>query len=118
MKPLITVFQDYEPEGHTRAVWIGIDFEIEGVPWTKKIEHIDLNHYETQDIYDFHDNVVGCSVRLEEITASYIPNHIGINLGKISERLLGEGQDPIKIERFILQVCDVQEVLASVEEVF
>jgi hypothetical protein len=118
MNPLITIFEDYEPEGHTRPVWIGMDFGIEGIPWTQKVAHIGLNLYETKDVFDFYDTVVGCSVRLEEITASYVPNQIGINLDKISERLLEEGQDPIKIERFLLQVSDVQEVLASTQEEF
>ena len=109
----VRLFHDYEPDGSIKPIWLGIDFE-GGVPWTQKSIKVDVSNYELQDIYDFEDHIIGCSIELGELMASYLGDtYLGFNLEAIQERLMVQGMDPMKIERFIMLVSDVTEVLAT-----
>jgi hypothetical protein len=109
----ITLFHDYEPDGSIRPVWLTLDFGIFGVPWTQKKIYFDASKYKVCDVHDFIDDVIGCQVHLNELMLTHLgENYIGINLNAIEERLTYAGIDPIRIERFIIQVRDIDEVLA------
>lgn len=115
MNPLITLFYDYDPDGEKRPLWLALNFGFEGIPWTKKSIYVELNSYETQDVYDFYDEYVGCSVYLSELLASTNEGEIGINLESLYERVKSD-IDPIQIDRLIIQVVDVVEVGAISRE--
>jgi len=114
----LTMYHSHESNDEIRPVWLAIDFDMNGVPWTQKSLYVDVNAYETKDIYDFMDDIIGCSVYLEELFADPEGRQLGFNLNAIFNRLRSSGLDPTLIERFIVQVCDMQEVLECAKEMF
>jgi hypothetical protein len=117
MNPSISLFYDYDPDGQKRPVWLSINFGFEGIPWIKKSLYLSISKYDEQDIYNFHDEYIGCSVFLDELLASPNDREIGINLAALNERLKAT-IDPILIDRLIIQVVDAVEVGAISKEMF
>lgn len=115
--PTLHLFYDYNPDGSERPVWLGIDIDV--IPWQQSTLYIDVQSVYKKDIYDFHDDIIGCSVYLDELLlSSYFPNQLGINLSSIQERLLTQGMDSHLIKRLIVQVCDVKNILMIGEVMF
>lgn len=118
MKAKMSVIYDYEPDGRQRNMWFVIDFR-EPIPWTEKAMYIKVVPFGYKDVYEFQDDIIGCSVLLEELLLMHKgPEYIGVNLQAIQDRLTIVGMESIQVERFIIQVVDLKEVLSFVETTF
>lgn len=117
MNNKILVFYDYNPDGSERPVWLAA--EINSIPWEQSSFYIDVESIHKRDVYDFNDDIIGCSVFLEELLLSPMEiNKVGINLSRLKKRLSNQGINPPMIERFIIQICDIAEILYLGEAVF
>lgn len=105
-----TLYYDYEPDGSKRPVWLCVPFDYNLVTDDYIPFHIDCDNFSRDFVGDFDDSVSGCSVHLQEITLGMRHNEIGVKINDIKNRI---GQEIYTIERLILQVCDVAEVLSS-----
>ncbi|MGE8207750.1 hypothetical protein ACQKP0_25090 [Heyndrickxia sp. NPDC080065] len=111
MKTKMSVIYDYEPEGRQRNMWFVIDF-MEPIPWMEKTMYIKVSPCDYKDVYEFQDDIIGCTILLEELIITHRgPEYLGFNLQAIHDRLCRVGMDPVQMERFIIQAVDVKEVL-------
>jgi hypothetical protein len=106
----IKVFYDSDTEGNLYPHWMTIDFGIAGVPWDESPVIVDVHGpFERRESHEFGDDVGGLSVFLEELVVR--DETLGINLESIYNRIIKHGADPNALERLIIQVGDIEEVL-------
>lgn len=105
----LTLYYDHEPDGTKRPLWISVDTS--EVNWDEPVYYVNCSAYDTCDVYSFFDDVFGLSIHLEELVINYeSKRQFGIDLERLKHRI-GEEIDPGEIERFMVQVVDVVEVL-------
>lgn len=118
MNVKISLIYDYDPDGSKRNMWFVIDFK-DPIPWTEQSMYLKVCSLESKDINELQDDLIGCSINLEELLVSPIgPDFLGFNLHAIQDRLSSVGIEATKIERFIVQAVDAKEVLTYTENVF
>lgn len=103
-----TLYYDYEPDGSRRPVWLTIPFDNEKHADKYTPFYVDAQDYVAEYVGDLNDDWVGCSVYLEELAVGANPNEFGVKTNKIADRV-GELSG---IERFIVQVSDIVEVMS------
>lgn len=114
--PLKMIY-DYEPDGSRRPVWLIAD--LDNINWDQDSLFLDVRSVFHWDIYDFTDDLIGCSVQLEDIVFSVSrKNQFGIRLKSIKHRTKHKGLDYKSILRFIIQVSDIKLVYELAEGVF
>ena len=109
----ITVYYDYH-EGLQLPFWMFVSFSRGEIPWYKKYLHIPVAApFIRKDLNDIHETMVSVSVQLDDITIPiHRPGFFGIDIHRIKKRILQEGCiNPTDIEQFVIQMCDLEEVL-------
>jgi hypothetical protein len=81
----------------------------------KRIKHIPLTApFERLMANDLEEMGLGVSVLLEDITVSSLhPHSFGIDMKSIAERHMHERPSLHEVDRFIVRLCDIEEVLQS-----
>ncbi|WP_152525273.1 hypothetical protein [Sporolactobacillus laevolacticus] len=70
------------------------------------------------DSIQFDDELIGCSVFAQELLPNENKsNQLGINLGAVRSRI-GELVEPYNVERLIIQITDIEEMLHAGSELF
>lgn len=103
-----TLYYDYDPDGSKRPVWLTIPFDHEQQTDEYVPFYVDAQDYEAEYVGELNDDWIGCSVQLEELVVGKKQNEFGIKLHKIIDRV----GDLSGIDRFIIQVSDIVEVMA------
>ncbi|GGE48027.1 hypothetical protein GCM10011391_28510 [Pullulanibacillus camelliae] len=113
------LYVNFESDGSERPIWLVINFDLDGIPWSQKRIDINVSRYTTENVSDLMDDVIGTPVFMRELTLSRIyGKHIGINLESLQSRLWSEQTDPSIVERLILLVSDIAEIISIDEEMF
>lgn len=112
----ITVCYDYI-DGKNAPLWYVINFGSVGIDWSKTYVYIPVvAPFQLQKTEDFNDAILGASVTIGDITVnSEKPGYFGIHLTSVMKRVANvcknTGFDIIDIKQFIIQICDLEDVL-------
>lgn len=110
------VYYDSDYEGNLYPLWYTLEGSID---WDKPTFYFPVSTpFERVDSISFDDGIIGCSVLAQELLVRPDkPNQLGINLGAVKERV-SENIEPEKIERLIIQLSDMEELLQIEKELF
>jgi hypothetical protein len=104
----ISVYYDYRDDVLC-PVWMIIN-----CPGTNSNDLMEISieaPFERSKTEDFNSDMMSLSIFQEELTVNpYKPNHFGINIHAVSERIKKE-VDIFEVEQFIIQIIDIEEVL-------
>jgi hypothetical protein len=112
----ITVYHDYI-DGKNAPLWYVINFGSAGIDWSKNYVYVPVEApFQLQRAEDFNDVTLGVSVTIGDITVnSEKPGYFGIHLPSVMKRVenvcKNTGLDFIDIKQFIIQICDLEDVL-------
>lgn len=110
------VYYDSDYEGNLYPLWYTIEGSID---WDQPTLYFPINApFERIDSISFDDEIIGCSVFAQELIAHQNkPNQLGINLEAVRSRI-SENIEPHKVERLIIQVSDIEELMQIGKELF
>jgi hypothetical protein len=110
------VYYDSDYEGNLYPLW----YTLEGtIDWEQPTFYFPVTApFERIDSVQFDDGIIGCSVLAQELLVHQNkPNQLGINLDAVKTRAI-EHIEPEKIERLIIQLSDMEELLHMGRELF
>ncbi|MCO7127756.1 hypothetical protein NIE88_18585 [Sporolactobacillus shoreicorticis] len=110
------VYYDSDYEGNFYPLW----YTIEGlIDWEQSNFYFPVSApFERIDSISFDDGIIGCSVLAQELLVRPDkPNQLGINLDAVKTRA-SERIEPEQIERLIIQLSDMEELLHMGKEMF
>ncbi|WP_079709960.1 hypothetical protein [Paraliobacillus ryukyuensis] len=104
----ITVYSDFI-EDAKNPKWIVIN----NIDWYHEVIYISSElEYKDENIINFHFEDYAVSVLLSDLLINkYMPNHVGISLKKIKERVIETGININYIENINVRVVDFKEVI-------
>jgi hypothetical protein len=110
------VYYDSDVEGNLYPLWYAIEGSID---WDLPSVYLPINApFERIDSIQFDDELIGCSVFAQELIVNQNkPNQLGINLEAVRERI-SENIEPYKVERLIIQVTDIEDLMQIGRELF
>ncbi len=102
-----TVYFDYH-EGVKVPIWYVVEFDTEDL--YQEYLYIPIKA-PFQPLLEFEEKI-GISILLSDLTVhEAMPNHIGIYLDNIKNRVEEHGIDLFEIKQFIIQMADIEDVL-------
>ncbi|NRQ56085.1 hypothetical protein [Brevibacillus sp. HD1.4A] len=108
----ITVYYDYLEE-KLAPIWYVVSFRKGEFDWSKNTLYIPVEApFQRQGAEDFHSDTLGLSVTLGDLTLNHEkPGKFGIHLPSLRQRAAAANVDHWEVEQFIIQVCDIEELL-------
>ncbi|MFX3616276.1 MAG: hypothetical protein ACE3JK_01930 [Sporolactobacillus sp.] len=110
------VYYDSDVEGNLYPLWYTLEGSID---WNEPTLFFFVSApFERIDNIQFDDELIGCSVFAQELIVNeYKPDELGINLAAVRAQII-QNIEPEKVERLILQVGDIEEILQIGRELF
>ncbi|EST12243.1 hypothetical protein [Sporolactobacillus laevolacticus] len=110
------VYYDSDYEGNLCPLWYTIEGSID---WEQSTSYFPINApFERIDSVQFNDGIISCSVFSQELMVNdNKPEQLGINLEAIIARI-SVHIEPYRVERLIIQIVDIEEVLQIGNEQF
>jgi hypothetical protein len=110
------VYYDSDIEGNLYPLWYTVEGNID---WDSTRLFLQINTpFERIDSIQFDDEIIGCSVFAQELIVNQNkPNQLGINLEAVRRRI-SENIEPYKVERLIIQVTDIEDLLQIGRKLF
>jgi hypothetical protein len=110
------VYYDSDYEGNLYPLWYTIEGSID---WDGSTMYFPITApFERIDSISFDDELIGCSVFTQElIVHQNKSNQLGINLEAVRSRI-SENIEAYKVERLIIQVSDIEELMQIGRELF
>ncbi|MFT8930068.1 MAG: hypothetical protein ABF969_12105 [Sporolactobacillus sp.] len=103
------VYYDRDIEGNLYPLWYTLEGSID---WSDPTLFFFVSApFERIDSIQFDDELIGCSVYAQELIVNeYRDGALGIDLAAVSARI-SQNIEPEKVERLILQVADIEDLL-------
>jgi hypothetical protein len=110
------VYYDSDYEGNLYPLWYTIEGSID---WEEPTFYFSVTApFERIDSIQFDDELIGCSVFAQELMVHPSkPNQLGISLETVRSRI-SENIEPYKVERLVIQVSDIEELMQIGRELF
>lgn len=110
------VYYDSNYEGNFYPLWYTLE---ETIDWNTPTIYFTITApFERVDSVSFDDEIIGSSVFAQElIVHQNKPNQLGINLEAVRSRI-SENIEPYNVERLIIQVADIEDLMQIGRELF
>lgn len=109
----LSVYYDRDLEGILTPVWMILEVNDNDRIWERSILWMSLEApFKRHRAEDFNNEEMVASVLLSELTVNLeAPNKFGINIVALNKRILSLGADPSEINKLVIRICDIAEVL-------
>ncbi|KRG12986.1 hypothetical protein ACA30_16880 [Virgibacillus soli] len=115
--PQQRLYYEYE-NGELLPYWYCLTFDVGEINWEKPAYYYDaIKPLEYIERAEFDESLISMAIQLSDLIFNVDrPNRIGISLKRVKARIERHGVDPYIIQRFIISIPDLNDLLGYLPE--